>query len=106
MATDHAEWNAAIGIPCEFYLLNAQDRDEEPHRVDAAAGGVRRQIEELQLLLQRNRPGGVTPLSDRVTRIAARLRQQRAALVDAGQKVVLVIATDGLPTTKNSGHSR
>jgi hypothetical protein len=44
-------------------------------------------------------------LATRITAIAERLRSQERQLIDVGQKVVLHIATDGLPTTASSGQS-
>eukprot|EP01043_Picozoa_sp_COSAG02_P037306 COSAG02_NODE_2789_length_8024_cov_8.486183_3_plen_411_part_00 len=105
MAVEQAEWNAAIQVPTEFCLLNARGDDNIPCRIDPKKGDVGRQIEGLRLLLKRNGPTGVTPLATRITAIAERLRQQEQQLISAGQKVVLNIATDGLPTSASSGHS-
>ena len=47
----------------------------------------------------------MTPISDCVQAIRERLLSQESQLIEAGQRVVLVIATDGLPTTAQSGSS-
>jgi hypothetical protein len=105
MAIEQAEWNAAIRVPTEFCLLNARGNDSMPYRIDVEKGDVGPQVEGLRLLLKRNGPTGVTPLATRITAIVERLRQQERQLIDLGQKVVLHIATDGLPTTASSGQS-
>ena len=47
----------------------------------------------------------VTPLSKRLTDIRQRIQRERATLTQEGQRVVVVIATDGMPTTPHSGQS-
>lgn len=50
-------------------------------------------------------PSGPTPLADRLNEIMQRIRQEHAQLSGRDQRVVLVIATDGLPTSAYSGQS-
>merc|ERR1719393_391334 len=50
-------------------------------------------------------PGGLTPLKDRLEEIYQRIRAQHAELAQNGQRIVLVIATDGLPTSNHSAVS-
>jgi len=64
------------------------------------------QVEALKAFLQRNQPKGVTPLSKRLTDIRQRIQRERATLMQEGQRVVVVIATDGMPTTPHSGMSQ
>ena len=112
MAIDHAKWNAMLGVPAEFHILNPMgDASTEGIGyvvVDASSsdfGSSERQVEALRLFLQRNQPNGATPLSKRLGDIRQRIQRERATLTQEGQRVVVVIATDGMPTTPYSGTS-
>lgn len=107
-----ARWNVSLGTPCEFVLLNplcvGDDTLEEGVdfvRVDAAMGDTEAQIQALQQLLNSTGPRGVTPLTDRLRKIRMRVAQEGRDLARAGQKVVLIIVTDGLPSGTQSGRS-
>lgn len=113
MAVQQARWNAHIGTPCEFRLLNSPSgRSSGPLvdgvdflRIDPERGNASEQSEALSQMLDRVQPFGPTPLVDRITDIHRRVGQERDALARSGQRVVLIIATDGLPTSANRGSS-
>merc|ERR1719181_1079831 len=92
-----------MGTPCEFMLLNSGPlplrEGIDFARVNSTAGNVPQQLATLRKMLDTNEPRGVTPLTERVRDIYQRIRQEHSALVAAGQRVILVIATDGLPTS-------
>jgi len=60
-------------------------------------------LASLTNMLDRTFPNGATPLVERIREIYTRIKTQHKNLAAAGQHVMLVIATDGLPT--NSGIS-
>lgn len=105
MAMEQARWNATIGTPCEFVLLNPGPGQVQEGRdfvrMDPGQGATG--VESLRRMLDATGPQGVTPITDRLTEIYGRIQQQHADLVGRGQRVVLVIATDGLPTSAHSG---
>lgn len=109
MALQHAEWNARIGTPCEFVLLNPgpgpvrEGRDFV--RMNSGSESVSSSLESLHRMLDSTQPGGLTPLRDRLQEIYHRIQAQRMELAESGQRVVLVIATDGLPTSSSSAVS-
>jgi len=109
MALQHAQWNATIGTPCEFVLLNPgpgpvqEGRDFV--RINRGSEPVASSLESLRRMLDGTQPGGVTPLRDRLEEIYRRIQAQQMELANNGQRVVLVIATDGLPTSSSSGTS-
>lgn len=109
MALQHAEWNAKIGTPCEFVLLNPgpgpvqEGRDFV--RMNAGSESVSSSLQSLQRMLDSTQPGGLTPLRDRLEEIHRRIQAQHMELAQNGQRIVLVIATDGLPTSSSSGAS-
>lgn len=119
MALEQATWNLAIGTPCEFVLLNPGPAPllEGRDFVCLDAGGGRGRggglppsqvaaaVEPLSRMLDCNGPRGVTPVADRLDEIHQRVRGEYADLAGRGQRVVLVIATDGLPTSAQSGQS-
>eukprot|EP00927_Polykrikos_kofoidii_P041426 TRINITY_DN3531_c0_g1_i1.p1 TRINITY_DN3531_c0_g1~~TRINITY_DN3531_c0_g1_i1.p1 ORF type:complete len:451 (-),score=80.86 TRINITY_DN3531_c0_g1_i1:65-1417(-) len=107
MALDQAKWNALVGTPCDFLLLNSprpgspiQGRDFAI--IDASEGDVDCQLQVLMNLLDRNGPRGGTPLSQRLAALRARLLQDPE--LQSGSRLTLTIATDGLPTSV-SGNS-
>mmetsp|Transcript_65054 Transcript_65054/g.96091 ORF Transcript_65054/g.96091 Transcript_65054/m.96091 type:complete len:115 (-) Transcript_65054:22-366(-) len=48
--------------------------------------------------MKRVKPGGVTPLTRHIWEIQQSIQETAPQLVANGQKVVIVLATDGLPT--------
>mmetsp|Transcript_848 Transcript_848/g.1894 ORF Transcript_848/g.1894 Transcript_848/m.1894 type:complete len:328 (+) Transcript_848:1-984(+) len=108
MAMQQARWNARIGTPCEFVLLNAPPGPRNSAqglqggvdflRVDPLAGDVHAQCLQLDGMLNRVQPSGQTPLVRRLREIHTRISQEQEALVCAGQRVLIVVVTDGLPT--------
>mmetsp|Transcript_119078 Transcript_119078/g.297102 ORF Transcript_119078/g.297102 Transcript_119078/m.297102 type:complete len:345 (-) Transcript_119078:80-1114(-) len=110
MALEHARWNAATGTPCEFVLLNPPSHPERREGVDFAvvdasrssASAVREQVEGVRRMLDQTQPGGVTPTADRLSELHRRISHERMDLAARGQRVVLVVVTDGLPTKATS----
>eukprot|EP00746_Dinoflagellata_sp_MGD_P000821 gnl/MRDRNA2_/MRDRNA2_101511_c0_seq1.p1 gnl/MRDRNA2_/MRDRNA2_101511_c0~~gnl/MRDRNA2_/MRDRNA2_101511_c0_seq1.p1 ORF type:complete len:498 (+),score=96.83 gnl/MRDRNA2_/MRDRNA2_101511_c0_seq1:93-1586(+) len=106
MALQHAEWNAVIGTPCEFVLLNpgpgALQEGRDFVQLNSGSASVSSSLQSLQAMLDATQPGGLTPLNDRLQEIYHRIRAQHAQLAENGQRIVLVIATDGLPTSRIS----
>jgi len=93
---EHAEWNAKVGVPSEFVLLNSfTSRDYT--RVDAQRGNVQTQIEQLQTTLERSGPWGTTPLTECLQHLRHRLRSSAPELQQKGAKVMLILVTDGVP---------
>jgi len=102
MALHHADWNAQLGVPCEFILLNspnpARPRDGVDFvRVDEDLGSVVNQRQCLADLLARTRPSHGTPLTERLQHLLFRLRGNARELEAHGQKVMITIVTDGAP---------
>jgi len=113
LALKQADWNACVGTPCEYFLLNPISRRPSGLfrdgvdfvRVDSEAGDHVEQRRRLQHMLVSTGPRGPTPLSSLLSEIYARVEREHSALVRAGQRVIIVIATDGLPTSETSGQS-
>lgn len=108
MAREQAAWNTALGSPCEFVLLNSMGRTQgvPVEGVDYVSfRDGRCDVRRLEELLQRNGPRGVTPLSDRIVEIRQRMAAKAQTLSKKGQLIHLTIATDGMPTSSQSGTS-
>jgi len=109
MAMEQADWNCRIGCPCEFLLLNPGPpplREGVGYaRLDPLHGDAQRQLNVLGRMLESNFPTGATPLSQRVEEIYARVSAKHADLAAKGQRVILTVATDGLPTSLSSNKS-
>jgi len=103
LALEHAEWNTRQGTPCEFILLNPRHSPPQSGvdfaRVDAHNSDARPRIAALKQMLDNSGPGGPTPITARLQEIQRRVRAERSDLLAAGQRVVLVIATDGIPSS-------
>merc|ERR1719424_2642976 len=112
MALEQARWNAGVGTPCEFLLLNppsARPRGSAlRYGIDflritpEAEESMETQCMALRQMLDRTQPSGPTPLSERIADIHARIAHEQEQLALAGQRVVLIIATDGVPSGSNS----
>lgn len=113
MAFEHAVWNSKIGTPCEFMLLNPPSHPERREGVDFACMSTShcssqeadQQVMAVRQMLDRSNPGGVTPIADRLDELHRRISREKQDLLARGQRVILILVTDGLPTTARSGMS-
>jgi hypothetical protein len=108
MALEQAEWSAVMGTPCEFRLLNPgplplRDGVDFAKLNCSTQSETRTELFALRRMLDRVSPHGHTPIAERLAECHTRIKQDHAELVSRGQKVVVVLATDGCPTKKGSG---
>jgi len=112
-ALEHARWNLQLGTPAEFVLLNPLSpggtleegidfQRVDPTGADGPKGGEV-QLATLEKMLHSTAPRGATPLTDRLRKIRNRILPEGREIARRGQKVILVIATDGLPTPVRGG---
>lgn len=101
-ALDQAHWNTKLGSRCEFVLLNppcpSDPQDGRDYMLIDPSNGpmeVKCKLVALQEMLEANGPRGVTPLSQRIYELRRRLQGQ----IGPGQKVILSVITDGMPTS-------
>mmetsp|Transcript_86462 Transcript_86462/g.153110 ORF Transcript_86462/g.153110 Transcript_86462/m.153110 type:complete len:466 (+) Transcript_86462:46-1443(+) len=99
---EHAKWNARMGTPCEFTMLNRKSLHARRvgidfMHVDAAKGDSAAQVEALQRMLDEHNPVGGTPLVKCIQEIHQRIKHDHSNLISAGQRVFLIILTDGQP---------
>eukprot|EP00927_Polykrikos_kofoidii_P067319 TRINITY_DN62820_c0_g1_i1.p1 TRINITY_DN62820_c0_g1~~TRINITY_DN62820_c0_g1_i1.p1 ORF type:complete len:499 (-),score=67.06 TRINITY_DN62820_c0_g1_i1:153-1574(-) len=105
MALRQATINIAMGVACEFVLLNPAGRFSgyvqegvDYVTINPSKGKTEIKLDELRLMLDRTRPQGPTPLRERITEIYQRIKREHGHLLQAGLSIVVVVATDGLPT--------
>jgi len=97
----HAQIAALLEAPTVFRLLNDPGRMAGPQQFSIAERGPDFIAEDLNIALETIRtasPSGVTPLSDHLREIKFNVQAMKEDLLQMGQKAVIVIATDGLPS--------
>lgn len=97
----HAQIAALLEAPTVFRLLNDPGRMAGPQQFSVGERGVDFIDDDLKTALTTIRtvsPSGVTPLSDHVREIRSNVMAMKDQLAEMGQKVVIVLATDGLPS--------
>jgi len=106
----HIKIAALLGAPTVFRLMNDPGKMAGPQQFSIGERGSDSIPEDVNLALNTIRaasPIGVTPLSDHVREIRENVMAMRDALMQQGQRVVIVLATDGLPSNNygvsNSG---
>jgi len=106
----HIQIAALLGAPTVFRLMNDPGKMAGPQQFSIGERGPDSIPEDVNLALNTIRaasPIGVTPLSDHVREIRENVMAMRDALMQQGQRVVIVLATDGLPSNNygvsNSG---
>merc|ERR1719174_2355727 len=102
-AVNHARWNEKLGVPCEFILLNSPHPQEpvdgqDVFRIDPRLGNPKAQVANMEAKLRRSRPGGGTPLTESLDYLRRRLHTSKEELLQGSRKVMLTIATDGVPS--------
>lgn len=101
MALQHAQWNAKLGVPSEFVLLNSANPTNPVDgkdfvRIDAQRGSAQQQISALKQLLDRSYPMSTTPLTERLHDLRCRLHKSSPELQQKDRKLMLVLVTDGV----------
>jgi len=97
----HAQMAALLAAPTVFRLLNDPGRIVGPQQFSIAENGIKMVQHELKVArttMNNATPTGVTPLSDHVMEIRANVMIMRDQLLQNGQKVAIILATDGMPT--------
>lgn len=61
-------------------------------------GRINEDVYEAQSIMRRTKPGGCTPLTSHILEIHREVKALSPTLRQNGQRVVIVVATDGLPT--------
>mmetsp|Transcript_27173 Transcript_27173/g.44910 ORF Transcript_27173/g.44910 Transcript_27173/m.44910 type:complete len:397 (+) Transcript_27173:237-1427(+) len=97
----HAQIAALLEAPTVFRLLNDPGKMCGPQQFSVAERGPDFIAEDLNIALNTIKsatPSGVTPLAEHVREIRENVRAMQEQLSENGQKVVIVLATDGLPS--------
>mmetsp|Transcript_33705 Transcript_33705/g.81716 ORF Transcript_33705/g.81716 Transcript_33705/m.81716 type:complete len:332 (-) Transcript_33705:1419-2414(-) len=100
----HAQMAALLAAPTVFRLLNDPGRVVGPQQFSIAERGIDMIQEDLRVArstMANATPTGVTPLTEHVMEIRANVMAMRDKLRQNGQKVTIVLATDGLPTDQH-----
>jgi len=97
----HAQMAALLKSPTVFRLLNDPGRVVGPQQFSVAERGAQYIDEDLAIAtstIQNASPGGVTPLVEHLREIRSNVAALAPTLRRDGTKVVIVLATDGIPT--------
>jgi hypothetical protein len=105
----HAETAAKVQAPTIFRLLNKPFSTRLPREFGVARGDANATMRELQVAqetLKEVDPKGCTPLTKRVLEIRENIFEIKDQLEANGQRVVVVLATDGIPTNRDGESTR
>lgn len=99
----HAQMAALVQAPVTFRLLNNPGAHIGPQEFSIADKGMDPNLieQDLQLakrVMMKSSPSGVTPLAQHVRDISQLVATMADDLNSQGKKIVVVLATDGLPT--------
>lgn len=97
----HIQMASLLQSPTVFRMLNDPGRVAGPQQFSIAEHGAHRLSEEMavaQQVMINTSPGGVTPLIPHLEEVRQNIVDLEPQLRKDGSKVVLVLATDGLPT--------
>ena len=97
----HVQLAALLQSPTVFRLLNDPGRVAGPQQfsiAEHAASDITREVAVAQQVMLNATPNGVTPLIPHLQEVRQNILDLQDELRKDGAKVVLVLATDGLPT--------
>jgi hypothetical protein len=98
-----AEKAALLEAPTIFRLLNNPGLDPKQfgvanHRDNPKRRSLQEDLNAARGTIRRTTPDGMTPLTKHVYEIREQVIEMKQQLMDAGQKVAIILATDGLPS--------
>lgn len=96
---------ALLNAPTKFRLLNNPGAHVGPQEFGVADKGmdplvIKRDLEVAKQTMMRDSPAGVTPLARHVREIRDLVITMQDDLNNQGNKVAIILATDGLPTNE------
>ena len=98
----HVKLAGLIEAPTRFRLLNNPGINVGPQQFsvgeDPTKSSLLIDVQEGLSIINKARPGGCTPLTSHILEIHNEISNMSSELRRLGKKVVIVIATDGLPT--------
>ena len=98
----HAQLVALLRAPTVFRMLNDPGSRVGPQQFGVADKGPRGSVEDdlraANAIMDQASPRGVTPLAQHVREIREEVAALAPELLRRGQRVVIILATDGLPT--------
>ena len=97
----HIQLAALLEAPTTFRLLNDPGVLAGSQQFGVAEMGddqISNEVQTARDIVRKTSPSGVTPLTRHIEEIQVAVRSMAADLNQRGQRVALVIATDGLPT--------
>ena len=101
----HARVAALLEAPTSFRLLNPVYGKRE-FGVAERPNHIAKDLKDALHNIRQVSPRGVTPLSERVVEISSYIHSIKGQLEAHGQKTVIVLATDGLPSDRYGQTSR
>ena len=99
--TYHIQMSALLQAPTSFRLLNHPGAHVGKQQFDLALDGeenIPQETADACRIITNARPSGVTPLTNHIIEIQKAVCLMKEDLIQRGQRVSLIIATDGLPT--------
>lgn len=96
----HISLAGALGAPTCFRLMNDPGITVGAQQFSVAEDpeNIIQDMHEAQRIIRTARPGGCTPLTSHILEIQHEVKNLAPALRANGQRVVVCVATDGLPT--------
>ena len=97
----HINLSALANAPTSFRLLNNPGLGPGSQEFEVATNGeanIRADVERSMRIMSGVKPSGCTPLTEHVWDINSTIDALKGSLQAEGKRVVIVIATDGLPT--------
>lgn len=99
----HTEMAALLQAPTIFRFLNDPGVDVGDQQFSIAENStspadIMRDVQNATSIMRRALPGGVTPLIPHILEIQQAIMEMSPDLINNGQRVTVVLATDGLPT--------
>ena len=97
----HIQMSALLHAPTTFRLLNKPGALIGRQYLEVAHGSedaIQQEAQDATSIIDRATPSGCTPLTEHIYEIQHSVRLIKEQLEQTGQRVSLIIATDGLPT--------
>lgn len=99
----HAQMSAMLEAPTIFRLLNHPGVAVGTQQFSIAQNSnakvdILQDVQNAESIMNRSRPGGVTPLISHIIEIQQSVTEMAPKLLKEGKRVAVVLATDGLPT--------